>query len=153
MSSQRILRTLFQRWWRWQRALTLGVRGIVLDDQNRVLLIQQTYSSGWIFPGGGVEFGETLETALSRELREETGVEMSDRAELMGVYSNAAVFPGDHVAIYVIRRWRRAHAFVPNYEIKAAEFFPLDDLPPDTTGGTRRRLEELRNDAPKSETW
>ena len=46
---------------------------------NRVLLVRTTkWRGAWGVPGGKVEWGETLEQATVRELREETGLEITD---------------------------------------------------------------------------
>jgi 8-oxo-dGTP diphosphatase len=49
-------------------------------DGDRILLVNHRMTSGstlWIPPGGGVEYGETLQNALKREFWEETGLEVA----------------------------------------------------------------------------
>lgn len=153
MAFEWIIRKAMQRYWRWQRAMTLGARGIVIDAEGRVLLIRQTYSTGWIFPGGGVEPRETIEASLERELLEEAGIALTGPAEILGIYSNQDAFPGDHVAIYVVRSWRQARPMRPSLEIAEHGFFKLDTLPEETTEGTRRRLNELHGREPRRAMW
>lgn len=153
MRFERTIRKAMQFVWRWQRCLTLGARGIVLDGEGRVLLVRQTYTSGWLLPGGGVEFSETIEAALARELEEEAGITMSGPPKLLGIYANHAVFPGDHVAIYVVRVWHQTRNVAPNAEIAETGFFALDALPENVTPGTRRRLDELLGRAERQAVW
>lgn len=144
---------LMHVYWRFQRGLTLGVRGVVFDRDGRVLLIKHTYATGWHFPGGGVEPGETLIEALERELHEEANVELTGAAELHGVFFQTAYSVRDHVTVYVIRQFRQDTAPAPNSEIMEHGFFPIDALPPDTTKGTRARLAEIVQGAPKADHW
>jgi 8-oxo-dGTP diphosphatase len=54
------------------------VRGIIIDD-GKIVLIERVKGDNtyYIFPGGGVEEGETILQALHREMKEELGVEIS----------------------------------------------------------------------------
>lgn len=151
--SHRSLRTrLFQQFFRLTRSLTLGVRGIVSDDEGRVLLIRHTYTPGWHFPGGGVEKNETAEYALERELIEEAGIQMHERPRLFGVYSNQTLFPSDHVLVYLVDKWSQIEA-TSRGEIAETGFFRLDDLPYGITSGTKTRLDEAFHGQARSEHW
>ncbi len=143
---------LFQKIFRLTRSMTLGVRGLVINENNQVLLLRHTYTPGWYFPGGGVEKGETCELSLSRELIEEAGIQIEERAQLFGVYSNHSVFPNDHVMLYIIRTWSRTDA-TSTGEIAELDFFDLESLPADITPGTRRRLDEVFANEPIALHW
>jgi ADP-ribose pyrophosphatase YjhB (NUDIX family) len=71
-----------------------AVSAVVADEHDRILLIRRTDNGYWSIPGGGVEPGESLRRAVTREVAEETGVDC-DVAGLVGIYSD----PG-HVAAY-----------------------------------------------------
>ena len=57
----------------------VSVAGFVTNAQGDILLVNSP-RRGWEYPGGMVEPGETLEDALLREIREESGIE----AEIVG---------------------------------------------------------------------
>ena len=148
-----LLSRVLQRYWRLSRGLTLGAQGVVLDGDNRVLLIRHGYRPGWHFPGGGVEKSETLDLSLRRELMEEAGILIEGTPQLFGVYANFQAFPNDHIILYAIRRWQQPAIPKPNAEIAEQGFFAFDQLPTGTTRATRARLEEIIGGVPLSMTW
>ena len=139
-------RPLVYAFFRLKRGLTLGVRAVVTDEGGKVLLIQHTYIKGWYLPGGGVERGETAETAVVRELAEEAGVRALSRPQLVSAHSNEVLHPGDHVLVYRVERWEPCPSDSAG-EIHEVGWFDPHDLPEETTKATRRRLAEARHGA------
>ena len=125
----------------------------VIDGDGRVFLIKHSYVDGWHLPGGGVETGETLLTALARELAEEGNILMTALPVLHGVFFNSRVSRRDHVALYIVREFRQDGQPVPNREIIAHGFFAPDALPTDTGRATRARIAEVFDGAPVGEVW
>lgn len=59
----------------------VGIGAIIVDDIGNVLLIRRGKKAKnergkWEFPGGAVEFGDTMATTIKKEIREELGVEI-----------------------------------------------------------------------------
>ena len=147
------IRPLLHLYWRFSRPATLGARAMVIDASGRVFLIKHSYVDGWHLPGGGVETGETLLTALARELAEEGNILMTALPVLHGVFFNGRVSRRDHVALYIVREFRQDGQPVPNREIVEHGFFARDALPADTGRATRARIAEVFDGAPVGEVW
>ena len=63
----------------------IGVYALIFDE-GRILLAHRRDIDWWNLPGGGMELNETVEEAICREVREETGLEVVVEY-LVGVYS------------------------------------------------------------------
>jgi 8-oxo-dGTP diphosphatase len=86
------------------RARIPCVGAVIRDDAGRLLMIVRGHDPGrglWSIPGGRIEPGETPEQAVVREVREETGLDVSC-GPLLGV----AELPGRNGAIVDIRDYR-----------------------------------------------
>ncbi|MFD1427003.1 HAD-IIA family hydrolase [Kroppenstedtia sanguinis] len=71
----------------WPDDIKPGVAGIVMDERGRVLLMRRADNGCWAVPSGHVERGESVEEAIVREIREETGLQVEVK-RLIGLYSD-----------------------------------------------------------------
>lgn len=68
----------------------------IISVADGIILVERRFPPlGWALPGGFIEVGESVETAVRREVMEETGLELSD-LELFGVYSEPGRDPRRH---------------------------------------------------------
>lgn len=147
------LRPFVHFYWRWSRGTTLGARALVIDGSGRIFLVKHSYVDGWHFPGGGVETGETMLSALTRELAEEGNIRLTATPMLHGIFFNKRISRRDHVALYIVREFHQDAPPRPNSEIIDHGFFALETLPEDVSRGTRARIAEVFGGAAVSELW
>ena len=148
-----IIRPVLHCYFRFARPLTLGAFGMVIDGTGRVFLIKHSYLDGWHLPGGGVEPGESVHSALARELAEEGNIALNAPAVLKSMHFNRRSSRRDHVGFYLIEQFSQTAPKQPDHEIAESGFFPLDRLPRDTTPATLRRIAEIFQDEPASPYW
>lgn len=94
------------------RMMGLTVKAVLLNSRNQVLVLRRATGENsnaglWDLPGGGVEKGETLEEALKREIKEETGLDSK-----LGPLVKVSEFPRDHIAFESEKRGLRFIAYV-----------------------------------------
>ncbi len=65
---------------RYPEAPIAAVAGLLIADTDILLARRRNppHAGKWSFPGGVQELGETVQEALRREVREETGLEVAD---------------------------------------------------------------------------
>lgn len=102
----------------------------IIERGGKVLLIERRNEPfGWALPGGFVDFGESVEEALAREVLEETALRVVE-ARQFHVYSQPGRDPrGIHVASVVFAAQAEGEALGGD-DAKRAAFFGWDELPP-----------------------
>jgi ADP-ribose pyrophosphatase YjhB (NUDIX family) len=123
-----------------------GVAAVIFQDE-RVLLQRRDDNGRWGLPGGSVEPGESVRTAVIREVHEETGLDV-EPLRLIGVYSDPAnhqvvTYPDGNVIHYVSSVFEcavRGGTLTCCEESLELAFFPPDALPPDTLPISRIRI-------------
>lgn len=124
----------------------VGVGAVVLRDGQLLLLLRRKAPEAgfWSIPGGKVEFGETCEDAVLRELREETGLRGQVRA-LLGVTDHIVKEEGIHYVspAYLVE----AEGEEENRELSSHRelaWFDPDHLPENITLTAKKALEGYR---------
>jgi 8-oxo-dGTP diphosphatase len=106
---------------------------VIIRNGDRVLLGLRTAGHGagtWQFPGGHLEFGESIEGCARREAREETGLELTNLC--LGPYTNDIfATEGKHyVTLFVLADYARGAPEVREPDKCAGwEWFAWDALP------------------------
>ena len=128
----------------------VGVGAILVDDAGRLFLsrrgpLAKNERGLWEFPGGSVEFNETLADALKREMREEYGVEIAV-GELLDVVDHILRAEGQHWVspTFVCRVTAGEPAILEPGKCAAIGWFAPDDVPQDLTVITRENLRHYR---------
>lgn len=133
----------------------IGVGGgaLIINNKNQVLLIRRTGKSQgglgniWARPGGAIEFGETVEDGIKREIKEELNIDI----ELFG----PKTFENDIREEKGIKKHWIAFAYfskIVSGELKnlepekhdKIEWFDLNSIPENTADFTKKHIEELK---------
>jgi len=107
----------------------IAVDGVIIRDKS-ILLIKrknQPFKGMWALPGGFVEYGETVEEAILREVKEETGMDAKIR-RLLGVYSRPDRDPRGHV-ISIVFLLDAEGKLIAGDDAGDVRFFRIDNLP------------------------
>jgi len=139
--------------WRITKPRTIGVRAVLLDQDDRIALVRHTYTDQWYLPGGGVKKGEGAEAAMLRELQEEVAVTKVTIERVLGVYHSRREGKDDHIVIFVMRTVSQALHRTDLMEIEEAGWFSLDRLPGSTSAATARRIAEYRQGITGAGAW
>ncbi len=148
----RIRHRLFHTLFRFTRPMTLGVRAVIIDDEDRVFMVRQAMSRAGIFGRRCREQARLCSTRSARRQRRR-GIAITGTPRLHGMFFNKAASPRDHVAVFVVEDFNIEGIRSPSYEIAETAVFPIDALPQGVTRGSRQRIAEIFHDAPVSETW
>lgn len=126
---------------RMQKISRFGVYGVLLQDSKMLLNRKKSgpYEGLWDLPGGGIEFGESPEETLKRELLEESalsinGIDLFHIATAVGSYEKESIPYAFHQVgiIYKVANWTDRSDLAPEEENRWSELknLKLEELTP-----------------------
>jgi len=121
----------------------IGVFALIFDDEGGILLGHRRDVDWWNLPGGGMEAGETVDEALCREVREETGLDV-EVGQLVGVYSK----PQKQEVVLAFRCHVIGGTLQPTEETRESRYFAPDALPTNTLPKHRQRIDDALLNSP-----
>jgi len=131
------------------------VGAIIFNAQGEVLICKSTkYHTKYIIPGGHIELGESMEDALVREVKEETGLDVYD-LKLISLKDSAESKEIDPHFIFIDYICRTDSTDITlNHELDSYAWISLDELDDYDLGSfVKHLLEELRDkDKPEFKT-
>ena len=117
--------------------MPIAAIALIRDDRGRVLLVKQTggpFAGAWLLPGGRAADDESAVHALVREVREETGLTMTDAVYVAGYRTS-----GDGYDITVLMYRGPAEGTLVAERGSDARWFDADAIP-DPHPALRRQL-------------
>jgi len=129
----------------------VGVGAVIFNDSGEVFLAKRGHEARnekhrWEFPGGSVEFGETLEHALQREMNEEFGIQI-EVIRLLDVVDHILTNEKQHWVspTYLCRHRSGTPVIREPHKCEAIGWFGLDSIPDaELSIASRKSLQSLK---------
>lgn len=103
------------------------VKGLIFDEQKR-LLVCVNDEGGYEIPGGGMEYGEDVQSCLARELFEELGLHLDSSSEIVCVYDMRSPFRNVPVIRIAVRASIQAGLVRPGDSIVDYRYVTRDEF-------------------------
>ena len=123
-----------------QAQFTIGVFGIIFDEQKRVLLVHRTDYDLWNLPGGRLESGEAPWEGVIREIKEETGFE----AEVIKIAGVSFKPDKDNIVFTFLCKVLGGQSTLSR-ESDKIEYFEIDKIPKNTVIKQLERIKDVLN--------
>jgi ADP-ribose pyrophosphatase YjhB (NUDIX family) len=118
-----------------RKLLIVTARAIIQDEAGRILLVRRSDNGDWVMPAGAMELGESILDCVTREVKEETGLDVISAVPI-AIYSEprfaSVTAYGDPFqplsVVFRVDAWT-GELITETDETVDARFFALDELP------------------------
>lgn len=110
----------------------VDIRGLVLSEDKKVLLVREQIDGRWALPGGWADIGYSPSETVVREIREETGLEATARALLAVFDKRLHPHPPQPHYVYKMAFYCEAttSTLTPGFDVLDVQYFDINNLPP-----------------------
>lgn len=139
----KFINKLFKIYWFLTRPKTRGVKCLIFNEKEEVLMVRLTYyPETWTFVGGGVNKKESTSDAIIRECSEEVGIKLKDIKYVGELYFEHE-YKKDTVSVYS-SKVKGQDIIIDGKEIAEAKWFDIEKLP-QTIGKNAQKIFDLYN--------
>jgi ADP-ribose pyrophosphatase YjhB (NUDIX family) len=109
----------------------VDIRGIVLGSDNKILMVKEVIDHKWSIPGGWADIGHSPKETIIKELKEETGLDVTPKKLLAVFDKRKHAHPPDHLYSYKMVFYCEADSFNINqgFDVLDVNYFDINDLP------------------------
>ncbi len=134
----------------WPEEIKAAATAVIFNHEGHVLFVKRKDNKRWSLPTGRVEIGESVEQAVVREVREETGL-IVEAEKLIGVYSDPEmqtfVYPDGRAIQFITSCFQCSvvggQVKQETDEVLEVRFFSLDNLPDNMLPMHAARMKEI----------
>ncbi len=137
-----------------KRLISVACAGLIENENEELLLQFRADTQNYGTPGGNIELGESLLTALKREIYEEIGVKIDEtQAKLFGIYSGepqVTIYPNKDevqyvVVVFYIKISSKTRFNVDLTESSHIKYFNRNSLPKNIKSSDSLWIEKWKN--------
>ena len=127
--------------------------GVMIKNGDKILLGLRSgdptktafrEDSTWTFPGGKMHFGEGLKQGASREVKEETDIDVDDM-EIVGLMNNINEHAHFVTVCFLVTKWHGELKTMEPDEITDWKWFDIDDLPENLYTPTKKFIQQYKD--------
>lgn len=110
----------------------VDIRGIALDAENRILLVQESIDGKWSLPGGWADIGYSPKETIIKEFKEETGLDIVPERLLAVFDKKFHAHPPQPFYVYKFAFYCKAISteITKGFDVLDVGYFHISELPP-----------------------